>query len=239
MVTMKKILGKISGGKILDVATGGGSFVQILMDNLLDYEEFTGIDVNEKAEGVFAEAFKNNPNVHFRLMDVENPTFPDTSFDTVGISNSLHHFQNPRLILEKMIHLLRPGGTLIVSEMISDGQSETQMTHVNLHHWWAAIDRMNGIVHNETFRRMDLIKLVRNTGLEAIEYFDMNDSEGDPQDPEIIAELEPVIERYKQRITEDKGQAKMGDELFRRISEVGFHSATTLVLTGRKSQSNG
>ncbi len=236
MFTMKGILGKISGGKVLDVATGGGNFVQVLIENLKDFDEIIGIDSNEKAEVIFDETFTGDPRITFQLMDACEPAFPQASFDTVCISNSLHHFKDPKRVLQGMIRILQPGGTLIVSEMIQDGQTEPQLTHVKLHHWWAAVDRMNDIVHNETYQRMELIKLVRNTGLEAIEYFDLCDCEDDPLDPQIMAELEPVIERYMQRAGDDKRLLKSGEELRERIKNVGFHSATTLVLTGRKPQ---
>ncbi len=36
----------IPGGKVLDVGTGSGAFVEILMETLMSYDSFTGIDVN-------------------------------------------------------------------------------------------------------------------------------------------------------------------------------------------------
>ena len=40
MDTVQQALGTISGGRVLDVATGNGNFVDILSENLRDY---TGI----------------------------------------------------------------------------------------------------------------------------------------------------------------------------------------------------
>ena len=37
-------LGSISGGRVLDVGTGQGGFIDILMNTLMDYESFIGID---------------------------------------------------------------------------------------------------------------------------------------------------------------------------------------------------
>ena len=65
-----------------------------------------------------------------------------------------------------MSGILRPGGSLIVSEMYRDDQSEAQMTHVLLHHWWGAVDRMNGIFHNETYLREELVDLVNGLGFD-------------------------------------------------------------------------
>ena len=112
MISMKNILGNISGGHVLDVATGNGGFVHELISGLKDYDDILGIDIKEKAKSAFVESFKGNPKVHFRLMDAEKPEFSATSFDTVCISNSLHHFKDPRLVLKNMSGILRPGGSV-------------------------------------------------------------------------------------------------------------------------------
>ena len=42
-------LKEIAGGKVLDVATGTGQFIQLLMQALKDYDEFLGIDVHDRS----------------------------------------------------------------------------------------------------------------------------------------------------------------------------------------------
>lgn len=115
MTTPKELLGTISAGKILDVATGGGQFINFLLETLKDYVEITGIDTSEKAGATFAEAFKDQPNIRYIKMDAQHMDFPDASFDTVCISNSLHHMPEIELVLLEMKCVLRPGGYFIVS----------------------------------------------------------------------------------------------------------------------------
>ena len=43
------ILRNIDGGRVLDVATQDGHFVQILMDHLKSYSEIVGVDISEQA----------------------------------------------------------------------------------------------------------------------------------------------------------------------------------------------
>jgi 2-polyprenyl-3-methyl-5-hydroxy-6-metoxy-1,4-benzoquinol methylase len=232
--TVKDILQNISGGRVLDVATGAGGFIQTLVAGLKDYDEIIGIDLSDKGESAFMKAFKDDPRIHFRLMDAEKPEFAEACFDTVCISNSLHHFKNPRLVLDNMNGILRPGGTMIVSEMVQDGQTETQMTHVLLHHWWAAVDRLNGIVHNNTYHRQELIDLVAGLGFEVIRIKDISDCEDDPKDPEIQVELDPVIEKYIQRADGDAELQTKGKELRQRLDDIGFHSAASLIIICKK-----
>ena len=55
-----------------------------------------------------------------------------------------------------------------------------------------------------------------------------------PQDPEILAELEPVIESYIQRADGYAELQMRGKELQKILKEVGFDGATTLFVIGRK-----
>lgn len=234
MINPKDILRHISGGRVLDVATGNGGFIHFLLDGLKDYTEIIGVDNNERAAAAFTETFKENPNICFQQMDAHQLDFDDASFDLVCISNSLHHL-DPEPVLRQMKRTLRPGGSLLVSEMIRDGQTETQMTHVLLHHWWAAVDTVNGIAHRETYQRRELIKMVSGLELENEASYDLFNLDENPKDPAILAELEPVFERYIQRAEGHPDLQARGAELRKRVAEIGFHSATTLVAIGQKA----
>jgi len=234
MTISRNILNQVSANRILDVATGGGNFIHFLLEGLQDYAEIIGVDNNERAETAFTESFKENPKVKFQMMDAEHLDFDDSSFDLVCISNSLHHL-NPESILYEMKRVLRPNGYLLVSEMYCDNQTETQMTHVYLHHWWAAVDTINGVVHNETYTRQELLDLVSKLQLKDLKIFDISDLNEDPKNPDILKELEPVFERYIQRAEGNPELQVRGEELKARVKEIGFHGATTLVVLGRKT----
>ncbi len=233
MPTPKDILGTISANRILDVATGGGGFIHFLLEGLQDYTEIIGVDNNDRAAASFAEAFGGNPRIRFQRMDASRLEFDDASFDLVCISNSLHHL-DPVPVLREMKRVLRPDGHLLVSEMYRDDQAETQMTHVLLHHWWAAVDTVNGIVHRETYTRQELLDLVASLRLKDLSVYDLSDLTENPRDPAILEELDPVSERYIQRAEGHPELQKRGEELRKRVEEIGFHSATTLMLIGRK-----
>jgi ubiquinone/menaquinone biosynthesis C-methylase UbiE len=230
----KDILGQLPGGRVLDVATGSGGFIHFLLEGLQDYQSILGIDSNERSAAAFAEAFKDNPKIRFQTMDATHLEFETASFDLVCLSNSLHHFADPQLVLREMERVLRPGGHLLVAEMYRDGQTEAQMTHVHLHHWWAAVDRTTGVVHNETYRRAELLELVKDLGLQELALFDLSETDEDPKNPETLAQLEPVFERYIQRAEGHPELQARGQELRQRVAEVGFHGATSLLALGIK-----
>ena len=236
MMTPNQILGHISGGKVLDVATGTGGFIHFLIDGLNDFDAITGIDAADRGEAAFAEAFKDKPNVRFVRMAAEHLDFPEAAFDTVCISNSLHHLSNLPRVLAEMKRVLKPDGHFIISEMYRDGQTEEQLTHVLLHHWWAAVDVAQGVTHYETYTREQIVSIIEELNLRQLVLHDFCDLSGDPHDPETIKELDGTIDRYIERVKELPAEVALrqrGEQLRQRIRTVGFQSATTLIAVGR------
>ncbi len=236
MTTPKECLGSTRGGRVLDVATGSGQFIGFLAEGLSDYTEIVGIDTNGRGEQAFRTAFKDRTAIDFVKMDAQDMSFPDASFDTVSISNSLHHMADLPRVLGEMRRVLKPGGYFIVAEMYCDGQAETQMTHVLLHHWWAAIDSAQGTFHAETYSRQRILEVVGELGLEDLQTHDLVDLTSDPKDPTTVAQLSSAVDRAVEQVKALPNQPELagrGEALRRRIHDVGFHSATTLFAIGR------
>ncbi len=231
----KELIGHISGGKVLDAATGSGGFIRFLVDGLKAFDEIIGIDNSERGAAAFAEAFRDRQKIRFKQMDVAQMGFPDETFDTVCIANSLHHLPNPEQALYELKRVLRPGGHFIISEMYRDHQAETQLTHVELHHWWAAVDTAGGLLHNQTYRRRELVELVAGLDLSDLAFFDLSEMESDPYSPKIIHELNQIIERYQERADGHPDLQARGETLRQRVQQVGFHSTTSLFALGRKN----
>jgi ubiquinone/menaquinone biosynthesis C-methylase UbiE len=230
------LLSSLSGGSILDVATGNGGFINILINNLEDYTEITGIDRSERPLESARKTYSQH-NIHFQLMDAAHLNFPEGHFDTVCIANSLHHMVDLATVLSEMLRVCKPGGNFIISEMYRDGQSETQLTHVLLHHWWAAVDTADGITHYQTFTRQQIIEVIGNLGLQQLNYCDDQDQESNPKDPALMQELDGIIDRYIQRcqtLTGGQELIQQGEELRQRVHEIGLQGATSLTMIGKK-----
>jgi len=123
------------------------------------------------------------------------------------------------------------------SDPAGDGQTETQMTHIHLHHWWGAIDRILGVFHNETFQREEIITILTGLGLNDQRLYDFFDIDENPKKPENLAELDLVIDRYIQRAEDHPDLQARGEELRQRIRDIGFHSASALIAVGTKPNS--
>jgi ubiquinone/menaquinone biosynthesis C-methylase UbiE len=237
MDTAGSFLKLLSAGRVLDVATGSGQFILFLIETLKKYAEIIGIDTSEKSAAAFAGAFKDKQNIRFLQMDASKMDFPGTSFDIVCISNSLHHMPELDLVLGEMKRVLRPGGHFIVAEMYCDHQTETQMTHVLMHHWWAAVDTAKGITHHETYPRHKILDIVAGLWLQKIVMEDAVDLKPDPRDPETIQYLLTATDQYLERLEglpEEASLRQRGLQLRERLEEIGFHSAASLLVIGEK-----
>lgn len=88
-----------SGGRILEVATGTG----IILDMLLRAgKDAYGFDLST---GLLKVAEEKRRISKGRLFcgDAETLCFPDESFDSVCVFRSLHHMENPEIVLREMI----------------------------------------------------------------------------------------------------------------------------------------
>src|SRR4030042_3951519 len=170
-IEIRKRLGGISGGRILDVATGSGDFINTLMKMLKNYDCFIGIDTSRKDLETAKKRFEGKP-VEFLEMDAEHLKFEDNSFDTVCTGYSLHHFRNIDRVLSETKRVLKPDGYFLVQEEFSAGeQSEAQRTDILRHHWYSEIDSLLGIVHHKTFPKQKIKDIMNSLQLTKLQTY--------------------------------------------------------------------
>ncbi|MFX1517163.1 MAG: class I SAM-dependent methyltransferase, partial [Promethearchaeota archaeon] len=241
----------ISGGKVLDVATQKGDFINTLIKTLKDYDTFIGIDIEFKDLASIKEKFKDKP-AEFVEMNAENLTFDSNSFDTVAISHSLHHLTNVDKVLTEMRRVLKPNGYFIIQESFRDGiQTEAQITEIDQHHWGSKIDNLLNKPHNFTFQKSDLYKIVANLSLReliAVEsthyvkclFCDEKFNCEDPKNEQIInfaiKEIDKELQRLS-KLTKHPDYSKLkeeGESLKERVRKTGSTSASHLFFIGKK-----
>ncbi len=108
-------------GKVLEVGTGKGHFALALARRGV---AFTTVDISQE-EIEIARADLPLQGLEkladFQLEKNERLSFPDKSFDWVVSVNLLHHLRNPRETLGEFIRVLRPEGTLMLSDFTEEG----------------------------------------------------------------------------------------------------------------------
>lgn len=176
-----KRLGSVPGGRILDVATSRGGFIDTLMKTLKNYDSFVGIDyyasdpLKKEMESA-KKRFEGKP-VRFFEMNAENLQFEDGSFDTVCISHSLHHLSKIDKVLAEMKRVLKSGGNFILQECYCDGdQTKAQKADELEHEWEARVDTLLGVTHNKTLTKKRIVDIATNLNLREVEVFDSTHS---------------------------------------------------------------
>jgi len=251
VIEIRKRLGGISGGRILDVATGSGDFINTLMKMLKNYDCFIGIDTSRKDLESAKKRFEGKP-VEFLEMDAEHLKFEDNSFDTVCTGYSLHHFGNIDRVLAETKRVLKPDGYFLVQEEFSAGeQSEAQRTDILRHHWYSEIDSLLGIVHHKTFPKqkiMDIMNSLQLTKLQTYvstyavrclicdKKFDCCEGKGEVTIDQFAKEIDDNLRRLDKQVDLQvlERLRKEGEKLKERMREYGVANASNLFFIGRK-----
>lgn len=233
-LTLRELLAGVDGGEVLDVATGAGGFIAALAESLRSYTRFTGVDINPDA---LAEAGRQFPDARFEPADAASLPFPDRSFDTVTLSNSLHHLPDPTRALGEMKRVLRPGGIMLVREMYRDHPSEARLTHVLAHDWWAEVNTRLGEYHRPAGTRQELLDSFAAIGLSEAQVVELaEEEERDRFGPE---DIEQFIERNRRMLEKLAREADFPahrarcEQLIARVRTVGILSSAALATIGR------
>jgi ubiquinone/menaquinone biosynthesis C-methylase UbiE len=254
-VKIRAKLGTISGGRVLDVGTGLGEFIDTLMKTLRDYDNFTGIDISLKDLKSARKRFKDQP-VSLMEMNAESLEFDHSSFDTVCISYSLHHLGRIDLVLSEMLRVLKPRGNFILQEEFCDGQqTEAQKTSMLQHAWDAQIDSLLGTTHTTIFTKQRIEAIINNLQLERVEIFESTHAVQclfcddrfrceDPKNEEAIErslnEISNNLQRLK-KISDQKTRIRLqktAEKLKERNRKFGNANPSLIFATGLKAASS-
>lgn len=217
--------------RILDVGTGTGDFLAVLK-NVFPQAEFTAVD---PLDASLEEAKAKFTDVSFQKMEAEELEFEDDSFDVAAISMALHHLSDIGTAMSEMKRVVKPGGWIIVNELVSDDLNAAQQVHKMLHHLRSKIDRMIGETHNKTFTKTEVEEMVKAAGINIMLRFE------DPKSETLemgTSEIEAKIEKLVQHIEKIAGtpeyhSMKPKIEEFRKAAlQHGFQQATRIVLVG-------
>lgn len=116
-------LARPDGGRVLDVATGGGhtalAFAPVA-------REVVALDLTREMLEAAARhlASRGVDGVRFELGDAEAMPFGDAEFDVVAARYAPHHFPQPQRFLGEAVRVLRPGGRLVMFDNMAPEDDE-------------------------------------------------------------------------------------------------------------------
>ncbi len=233
MKKLQDFFAKLDKPRILDVGTGSGNFIKIITSVTDNFTEIVGIDSLEFAVETAKKNF-NDERIHFKKMDALEMTFADDTFDMVCLSNSLHHLRDVSGMLKEMERVLKPNGILFINEMVCDGLTERQKTHLLIHHFAAETDRELGDTHNDTFTAVEIRNILENNSSRSIsEYWNLEFDTPSENTQEEIDWLSKTLDRLVSRIKDDtkvKYYEEKASQIKEHLNRVGFDSATQQVV---------
>ena len=155
-----RLTGVRPGQRVLDVACGPGFLTRAFARA---GAVATGLDATE-AFLAFARAEAADEglaNAEFRAGDAERLPFDDATFDVVTCRAAFHHFPHPERVLAEMRRVCRPGGRVLVADMLGDEDAERAALHDR-------IERLCDPTHVRALPASELERLFAGAGLRVV-----------------------------------------------------------------------
>lgn len=123
------------GWRALDIGTGTGHTAFALAPHVAEVVA-TDLTPAMLSEAEKLQARNGLVNVTFRIADVHDLPFEDTSFDLVACRRAAHHFADIDRSLAEMVRVLKPGGRIVIDDrsVPEDEFVDRTMNELDLYH---------------------------------------------------------------------------------------------------------
>jgi SAM-dependent methyltransferase len=139
-------------GRVLEIGTGKGRFLSALA---WQADRVVTLDNNprEQDQARMNVAFEGTPqNITFLLGDAARLPWKEATFDHVASMNALHHMTRLRRVLDEIRRVVKPGGTIVLSDFNEEGFAVMDRIH-----------RDEGRVHERITYRFDEVQDMLST----------------------------------------------------------------------------
>jgi ubiquinone/menaquinone biosynthesis C-methylase UbiE len=193
MLTLKGKICNVDAGSLLDVAVGRGEFLKFVLGAFRTWHGAAGIDFDPELLNTAQKEFAGSPVILIFSSALTMP-FIDHYFDTITMSNAMHHIESLEPLFAEFNRVCKPKGTVIINEMLNEGISEMQETYMLYHRLLAEMDNQLGQYHREPYTLKELSGLIKASGLYPEDQFVHTENTGDAMNAnEIQAMSERLI----------------------------------------------
>lgn len=170
MLTLAKRLSTINTGNLLDVAVGRGDFLKFALATFNSYQCIAGLDIDADILQTTKNEFKSYPVVLVQASALLMP-FPDSFFDTITMSNALHHIEDISKLFSETKRVCKLKGTVIINEMLNETNPMVDESYLLYHRFISSIDNQLGRFHRDTYTLKELLNIISNTNFQLLDYF--------------------------------------------------------------------
>lgn len=148
---------------VADLGAGEGTLAQLLAQRA---EKVIAVDLSPKMVefGQNLATRHGLTNLEYRIGDIENPPIDDGSLDLAILSQALHHAEHPQRAIDAAFRILRPGGRLIVLDLLQHHFEEARELYADRWLGFSESD-LAGMMEKSGFVQIETIVADRETAL--------------------------------------------------------------------------
>ena len=134
---------------VADLGAGEGTVAQLFAQRA---QHVIAVDNSPKMVEFGKDLAKKHqlPNLEFRLGEIEEIPVDDNSVDLALFSQALHHAQNPSAALAEAHRILKPGGTLVVLDLLQHSFEQARELYFDVHLGFSEI-HLSGLLEEVGF----------------------------------------------------------------------------------------
>jgi ArsR family transcriptional regulator len=138
---------------IADLGAGEGTFSQLLARRAL---KVIAVDNSDRMVEYGTELAKRHgvKNLEYRKGDLEDVPIDDKSVDLAFFSQSLHHAQHPGVATKEAYRILKPGGRIIVLDLLHHNFEEARELYADLWLGFTEVE-LRGFLSTAGFRSIE------------------------------------------------------------------------------------
>ena len=157
-------LSTLSWGHLLEFGCGDGGFLKYVLELNSPVESIVAIDINPQAVARAQEVLAEY-SIRFTVERNLPLSFESDWFDTITLTNTLHHLEHKGEVLTEVQRVLKSNGQIIITEMISNDLSFAEQAYCRFHALRAEIDVLRGQYHDRTYTSEEILSLIVDSGL--------------------------------------------------------------------------
>lgn len=146
---------------VADLGAGEGTLAQLLAQRA---EKVIAVDLSPKMVefGQNLAAQNGLANLEYRIGDIDDPPIEPESLDLAILSQALHHAERPQRALDAAYRILKPGGRLIVLDLLQHHFEEARELYADRWLGFSESD-LTGMLEKAGFAEIETVVADRET----------------------------------------------------------------------------